>query len=357
MLRNPAMLIAFSGRPLEQSERVSIIGQGYECWNLRAFGFDEFIDEIKRKIPPVNANVLNNYRIPHHGNKPFGLCEKDFKVASWALMLPECVEDAVATSFAEARFLLDLYSPKFLDALFFVTDFGVTRLPDIPLSPYTRWDKDRSEPFRKPQFVTFFRHLLPQSQYGAWQLNRSQIWTREDWRIFVAGFLYQGLRDYEDLKDSLGWQRDSADIASVLEALFTAADSTTEEVGYRLRKRMAALLSHRFANVENDVRRLYSDRSAFVHGSFFAGIAKQAKRSDGNLPVPDYAVLYAHKEYARWALTGWLSIALSLKSHVNRYPRCQNVIEALERAVIDVGLRQQLVSDAETVWALMPPSD
>lgn len=348
------MLIAFSGRTTDCQERVTAIAGGYECWNVRAFEFDEFIDQIKLRIPPVNSNVLHNYRIEHSGNKPFGIREQDFKTASWALVIPECVEDAVAASFAETMFLLDLYSPKFLDPIFFVSDFGVTRLPDRPLSPYARFDVDRSELLKRPEFVSFFQSLLPQSQYGSWQLNRSQVWNKEDWRLFVAAFLYAGLRDYEDSKNPLGWQRESADIASLLEALFTAADTTTEEIGYRLRKRMAALLSERFPSVESDVKELYADRSAFVHGSFFAEIAKQTRKTDGDLPIPDYELLYKHKEYARWALAAYLRLALSLKSEPKRYAGCRNVMDALERAIIDVDLRRQIVLEAETVWSVLP---
>lgn len=73
-------------------------------------------------------------------------------------------------------------------------------------------------------------------------------------------------------------------MAAILEALFTAGDTTNEEVGYRLRKRVAVLLSEPFPSIENDVKELYTQRSAFVHGSFFAKIAKDTKRASNNLP-------------------------------------------------------------------------
>lgn len=47
-------------------------------------------------------------------------------------------------------------------------------------------------------------------------------WDREDMRIFLACLLFNELRDSEHSKYAFTWQGESADIATILEALFTA---------------------------------------------------------------------------------------------------------------------------------------
>ncbi len=64
-------------------------------------------------------------------------------------------------------------------------------------------------------------------------------------------------------------QRESADMATILEALFTAGTGENTEIGYKLRKRVAAMLAFQFPSIEKEIKDLYKQRSAFVHGSFF----------------------------------------------------------------------------------------
>jgi hypothetical protein len=122
-------------------------------------------------------------------------------------------------------------------------------------------------------------------------------------------FYHRGLREYEDGKDSFGWQRESADMACVLEALFSAEDKTRMDIGKWLRRRLGVLLSGRFPTVEEDVKTLYEQRSAFVHGSIFAHMARASMQWDHGLPIPDFIFLEEQRERIRWALTAYLHLA------------------------------------------------
>lgn len=345
--------LAFIGQDIEQPEPIRAIQDGYECWNLRKFTFGDFIKSLQGKIPPVNDNVLRNYELKTESKDIYGITEKDFVDCSWGLLIPDALDDVGAGGYAETMFLINLYSPEFLYPAFEGSDFGIMR----PSHHKHRLDyfstQNQAPLFSTKEFVSFFKLLLPQSQYGTWQLYRSQKWQDEDWRLFVAALLFGGLKDYDNSKNAFGWQREAADMAAILEALFTAGDTTNEEVGYRLRKRVAVLLSEPFPSIEDDVKELYTQRSAFVHGSFFAKIAKESKRAFNNLPTPDFKLLITHKYYVRWALVAYLHLAQVMKTQPKRFWQAKNVMGALERAIIDVGLRSDLVSEAKNVLNLM----
>ena len=207
--------------------------------------------------------------------------------------------------------------------------------------------QNQSDIFKNKKFVLFLKTLFQQGQYGNWHLDRIKKWNNEDWRLFSAGLLYSGLKDYENSKNSFGWQRESADMASILETLFTAGDIQNEEVGYRLRKRIAVILSWKFPNIEKDIKELYSQRSAFVHGSFFAQIEKNSKQSYNNLPTPDFDLLYRQKEYVRLALVAYLRLSQIIKPG-------ETVMFLLEQAVIDIELREKLVNEVKKIFSSMP---
>jgi len=42
-------------------------------------------------------------------------------------------------------------------------------------------------------------------------------WDKEEWRLFVACSLFTELRSYENKKCPFTWQRESADMATILE--------------------------------------------------------------------------------------------------------------------------------------------
>jgi len=345
MSKSKTMFFAFTGKAIKQKEKILNIQDGYECWDLKQFTLDGFVEVLKNKIPPVNKNVLRNYKIDAGSKDFFGITEKQFEQCSWGLLIPNTVGESF--SYAETMSIINLYSPNFLYPVFFASDMGILQ---------QKYDKDiltyfhtqNHAIFQTKDFVNFYKLLLEQGQYGSWYLPRIQNWDKEDWRLFVAMFLYSGLKDYENVKSSFGWQRESAEMATILEALFTADDTKNEEIIYRLCKRMAVLLSWYFPTVEKDIKEIYKARSAFVHGAFFLQIAKDSPKANNNIPTPDFGLLYKHKEYVRFALVAYLNLARVLKSEN------VSVMGTLEQAIIDIDLRKKITQETEKIFALMP---
>jgi len=349
------IFIAFTGPKIKQ-QKIFRIETGFECWNLGKFSIDEFVNKIKSVIPPINKNVLRNYKKDSADKNIFGITEAEFKKCSWGLLLPDNVPAALIKGCSEIIFLLNFYSPNFLYPVFSTTNFGVMRL-QYRKDPFIYFhDQNQSKIFKSKKFVKFFKKLIPQSVYGIWQRDRCEKWDREDWRLFVASLLYSELKDYENEKQGITWQREAADMTTILESLFTAGDNTSEEIGYRLRKRVATLIGFKFPDIEKDIKTLYRERSKFIHGSFFAEVGKEAKKKDSvsALPLPDFSFLYKHKEYVRFALLAYLNLALSVKS--KNFDGFKRPIDVLEAAIIDLKLRKKVIFLTKGFFSLLPIS-
>jgi len=174
MDRNQRIFLGFIGPAIEQEEKVFDIKEGYECWNLKKFTYEEFIEAVKEKIPPVNKNVLRNYAVEDQKDI-YGLSKKQFEVCSWGLFIPERMENVCVDAYSETLFLLNLYSPNFLYPLFYVGDMGITRHKyyhkyDWTYAAYAH-TQNQAHLFKKTEFVTFFRLLMEQGGYGTWYLE------------------------------------------------------------------------------------------------------------------------------------------------------------------------------------------
>ena len=195
--------------------------------------------------------------------------------------------------------------------------------------------------FTTTKFAEFHQTLVSESVYSVWQAYRVASWNQEDWRLFVASRLFSELQQYEGGKQVFGWQRESTDLATILEALFTAEGNENTEIGYRLRKRLAVLLSKHVKNIEKDVKELYKQRTSFVHGSFFQHIYKETKITNGiaELPHPPFAFLYGQKENVRRALVAYLYLNKIRRADSSLFPGCASVLQILEGGIIDTTLR------------------
>jgi len=350
------IFIALTGPAINQNSKVYKIAEGYECWNLKKFEFDDFIHAIKKQIPPINKNVLKNYKVDT--SSQFGATREEFSKCSWGLLLPDIVPESLVNSYGEISFLLNLYSPNFLYSYLHVTDFGIQliRHRKNPMLYFHR--QNQAKLFKSKKFVKYFEKLLPQSVYGIWHRDRCKNWDREEWRLFVASLLYQELKDYEFEKEAITWQREAADMITILESLFTAEDSINEEIGYRLRKRIAALIGFKFRDIEEDIKQLYRERSKFIHGSFFVSVGKEAKKDDSvtGLPLPDFGFLYKHKEYVRYALIAYLNLARQLKQSkiIGVNSEIKRPLNLLEKSIIDLDLRAQIIQQTKEIFSLIP---
>lgn len=72
------LFIAFTGPKIEQATAVHEISPGFECWDLAKFKMEEFLSAAQQRIPPMNDNVLRNYRHEPVTNTPFGINFEDF---------------------------------------------------------------------------------------------------------------------------------------------------------------------------------------------------------------------------------------------------------------------------------------
>jgi hypothetical protein len=350
-----SIFIAFTGPDYGQPEGVIEISPGYECWNLKKFTVDSFVSALTGRIPPLNDNVLRNYRAPDSEPTPdFGIRQSDYEHCSWGLLLPSPTVESFG-GYGETLLLLNLYSPHFMRPIFWATDFGIMR----PQQPKDRrlffHDQNQAQRFSKKAFAEFHKTLVSESVYSVWQADRVAHWQKEDWRLFVACQLFSEQHQYENSKQTFGWQRESADLATILEALFTAGDDDTAEVTYKLRKRIAVLLSPHMPEIEKDIKDLYAQRSAFVHGSFFRHISKETKVTQGmaELPHPPFDFLYKQKEHVRWALVSYLHLNKVYRADPDSFPGCKNVLQILEEAIIDTKLRSTVSAYTSKILSLL----
>jgi hypothetical protein len=76
MTRDRTIFLAFAGQAIEQAENIFEIQEGFECWNLKKIEFNDCIEMLKNKIPPVNNNVLRNYKMQDGKHDMYGITEK-----------------------------------------------------------------------------------------------------------------------------------------------------------------------------------------------------------------------------------------------------------------------------------------
>jgi hypothetical protein len=340
-MSSKSIFLAFTGPAINQAAPALEISPGYECWNLKGFTIDAFIAALQVKIPPLNDNVLRNYRAPDFDTAPdFGIQQTHYDKGSWGILLPSLSEQTLG-GFGETLFLLNLYSPHFLYPIFEASDFGIslTQRPKNPALFFAQ--QNQASRFSTPAFIQFHKAIASEALYAAWDTSRFAHWDWEDWRLFTACQSFSDLSQYENSKQVFGWQRESADLSTILEALFTAEGNDNTEIGYRLRKRLAVLLSRRIPTIETDIKELYKQRSAFVHGSFFQQFHRNIEIKNGlaQLPQPPFDFLYKLKEYVRVALVAYLYLHNILETDRSAFPGCDSVLQLLERAIIDTGLR------------------
>lgn len=351
------MFIAFlgwHGTEINQDQFVETIGQDFECWNLKKVTLEEFVLRIKEKIPPINSNILRNYITTSEPS--FGTDERQFGQCTWGLLLPDPAIQG--NSYGEIINAINLFSPSFLRPAFYVTDFGIHRVENLPNASWIL-QQDKSELFKSTNFISFYNAILPLAKYFRWLRDDVLLWNDEDWRLFMAASFYKDLAEYENSKQIYTWQRESADMATLLETLFTAGEGDKEEIGYRLRKRAFTLIGWKFPTIEDDIKILYKDRSEFVHGSYFMKIIRGMRRNSGGDPAmppsPDFDKLLKMKECIRFILVAYLVLhANKTTDATGDFASYPNVQAVLEESILNVELRNKVMGITKPVFDLMP---
>ncbi len=338
--------------PMDQEENIYKMDDGFECWNLRKFSAQEFVDEVKNKIPPINDNVLINYL--NDGTGLNGISEEEYKRGLWGLLLPS-IEETDSLDEKEIISLLNIFSPKFMSPAFYITNLGIIKIDKLRQVDIEPNDHQGYKLFKTQEFVSFYKVIISQMKYFVWKRDVVLSWDDEDWRLFMATDFYEGLKKYQKGKTAYTWQRESTDMSTLLETLFTAGDSQNEEIGYRLRKRISSLIGWKIPSIENEIKILYKDRSDFVHGSYYKKIIKGMRTNENDNampPFPDFDKLYKSKEYIRIILVAYLYLAKIIKENVEfNEDTVQNI---LEESIINIELREKIIKVIKPVVNLLP---
>lgn len=139
---------------------------------------------------------------------------------------------------------------------------------------------------------------------------------------------------------------------------FTAGDIQNEEIGYRLRKRVAVLIQWKFSEIEKEIKVLYNDRNEFVHGNYYKKIISGMNKNPNDNampPLPDFEKLYKTKEQLRFIFIAYLYLHKIKVSQseisLNNY---ENVQDMLEKAIVDTELRSKIIETIKPVLELVP---
>jgi len=354
------IFIGFYGWPKDttsQAKFAEVTGGYFECWNLEKYSLTDFVKAIQIKIQPVNENVLKNY-VATAAEDMFGITEEQYKNCSWGILVPHPAEHYV--SYGEVAGIINLFSNAFLRPAFHASDFGIQMVNKKVLGNWLFY-QNKYELLGSKNFVDFYQKMLPSARYFIWLRDNVLTWADEDWRLYMAASFYSGLEEYENSKAIYTWQRESADMATLLETLFTAGESEKEEIGYRLRKRAFVLIGWKFPDIEKEIKKLYNDRSDFVHGSFYKKVVKMMRKNKEADPAfppgPDFRSLYAAKEKVRFILVAYLYLHDRMQSDTNLFVGYDNVQSLLEAAVSDTVLRGGVVQVVKEVVDLVPEAE
>ncbi|MES3005478.1 MAG: hypothetical protein V4664_00875 [Patescibacteria group bacterium] len=353
-----SIFIGFYGYPVnvKQKDLIHVISKGFECWDLSKVSFDDFVKKIKKRIPPINDNVLRNYIASL--DTDWGINEEQFKKCSWGLLLPDKTDQG--NSYTQILGVLNLYSTAFLRPAFYVTNFAIFPVNKKANGTWLH-TQDKSHIFKSQNFISFYKKALPMGEYFQWYRENVLLWKEEDWRFYFSASFYDGLKEYEIGKSIYTWQAESADISTLFETLLTAGDSKNEEIGYRLRKRLFVLIGWKFPSIEENVKTLYTDRSDFVHGNLYKKIIKSMKKNESNDPAmpvsPAFKQLYESKEQARFSLIAYWYLHFIKDNKKNKtFKKYKNVQEVLESGILDTKLREKIVAAVKPIIELLPQS-
>lgn len=115
------------------------------------------------------------------------------------------------------------------------------------------------------------------------------------------------------------------------------------------------MLAFQFPSIEKEIKDLYKQRSAFVHGSFFVQIRKEIEIKNGcaKLPFPPFHFLYGYKERIRLALVAYMHLNKIRKSGAAEFKGCVCVLDILENAVINLQVRAAVKAQTERILRLI----
>lgn len=350
------IFIGFGNADLKTDKDKYKLSGEIELWNLKQISYSVFIKSIRKIFPPIGPQTEANYEKQENGQSPFGITENQYNKCTWGILLPNIYDNGID----ELRFIMDLYCGVFLYPFFLVNNLGVNVLAEnLNKPPYDPSIQNQNQfiKFNSENFMKFLNIFSQAGQFSAWHALRVTKWEVEDFRMFTASMIYQGLSKYYNSKPIFMWQREMADISMLLENLFTAQGSVNTEIGYRLRQKITLLLQDKYPEINSKMKNLYDLRSEFVHGSFFNRMKKSTKTVEGlgDLPKVEWQLLHETFEFARYALIIclYLHINRSLISD-NQNQGYESVINMIEDSILDIDIREKVLMKANNVIRLRP---
>lgn len=283
--------LAFAGPALKQKNLRQKLASGMQCWDLKKMSFAQFIDEIKKEIPPINANVTDEYYVHGFGRKSD--MEKIYEKCSWGLLI-SIPEQRSWGYDEEIIFLLNLYSPDFLYPLLTANDLGLEDLTYIfeevlhdKLWTLKLWNQNKASLFKSRKFSKFLKEMENVSSLFQWVADRVTKWKLEEVRIWMACLLFNELKQYDGSKRGFVSHKEYLDLCVILETLlFTTRERARTN---RFVNRSALLLKTKHSTIAQKMEKLYEERSNFVHGKTFKEfIHKNPKEQYAQPPSPDF---------------------------------------------------------------------
>ncbi len=351
------VFLAFSGIRGKATNGTNYSGNTLSCWRLNHPTVSEFITAIKKEIPP-HPNIKDDFYETTDSNASFGLTEALWADALWGILVIDKSGDSYTDLFDRALFLANIFSPDFLYPIFYISDFGVHKVGHtkklLENKAHARFhNQDKFSLFATKNADDFFELLLEPAGYASTSADRSRNWDREGWRIFAASILFDGLKQYDNSKTLFSWQREAADMSAIYEALCVPE---TGSIKYRLQKRGPILLEPLgLEEIEDDLGYLYNLRSDFVHGSFGDRLSKDNKNGSWGWDesiTKDFDFLGKQSRIIRFSFAGYLKLKNELGTRFNPH---KDVVSILEKAILNVPIRNNLHASVREIYSLMSP--
>lgn len=348
------IFLAFPGFQVSTNQKIKRVGV-FEFWNLEKMSAEEFILRIQKKIKPFNRNVRKNY-FSTNTEQDF---RESYKNSSWGMLLPNYTKDYMDGRY-ESSFTVNLFTNLNLPIMFFVQQIGIAvekkKIEMIEKAQFHGEDKK----FSNKKFTEFYKTIFPTLIGVRWQAYEVAKWSREDWRMHISCLLFNELAKYQRSKQVMTWQAECADIVSFYETLLSkeANDNGQYRVSQRIEVLLGQYYNKEIPKILDGLKKLYSSRNEFVHGSFFDRLKKTTKTYPDNknmaqLPELDFNFLETQSSVAKQVLIIFLYLRKRLK--VKKLGNQKTIPEVIHSGVMDIRIRKKIQKYSEEILKLTPP--
>lgn len=342
------IFLSFPGYNVGIKQKIKKIND-FEFWNLEKIDQNEFIKLIRKKIKPINKNVVKNY----FTTRDEGAYKEAYKESAWGMLLPDFTKDPMGSRY-ESLFLVNLFSKLALPVTFYVSRMGImVEKTKLSFSKKAIFHGEDNK-FTNKRFIQFYNLLFPEVMGTSWHADEVLKWGREDWRLSIACSSFSELSKYQKVKYPMRWQEECADIAAFYETLLSRKKN--DGGYYKIIQRIEVLLSDhykdKFGGIKKGLKDLFDYRNEFVHGSFFDRLKKETKAYSDNskmaqLPGVDFRFLEKQVEVARKVFISFFYLKKKFKKTNKPTP------ELINSAIMDINLRKKIQRHTNDIMKLL----